>query len=98
MKKQLSFLIKVAHCMCLSPLSFPDLCVKLNGFAPIVYATDAAAEGAVKVLWQASNEAHDPIKYMAAGITAEGARFVAHLTSDSAQQVFSDHGFQMALK
>ena len=66
-----------------------------RGAAPlgIVYASDAIAEPAVTVLWQAPTSDHDPIIYPAAALTPPGEAFLRKLTSAKAAEIFSAHGF-----
>lgn len=66
-----------------------------RGAAPfgVVYASDAAAEPAVRVLWQVSPASHDPILYPAAALTLQGERFLTRLITGDAASVFAAHGF-----
>lgn len=66
-----------------------------RGAAPlgIVYASDAMAEPAVKVLWDIPPLHHDAILYPAAALTPEGEIFLKHLTSPEAAAIFAAHGF-----
>lgn len=66
-----------------------------RGAAPlgIVYASDALAEPAVKVLWQVPPSAHEAIQYPAAALTPKGHAFLANLTSARAAAIFASHGF-----
>lgn len=59
----------------------------------IVYATDARAASALRVLATAPMNAHDPILYWAAALTPDGAAFADHLISDTAAARFAAQGF-----
>jgi molybdate transport system substrate-binding protein len=65
--------------------------------AGIVYRTDAAASDRVVVLAELPAWSHDPIVYPVAALTGrlgpEAARVLAFLRSESAIQVFREHGF-----
>ncbi len=50
----------------------------------IVYATDAAASGAVSVIWEIAPDDHPAIRYPAAAITEAGVSFVDHLSQNRA--------------
>ncbi|WP_415921179.1 molybdate ABC transporter substrate-binding protein [Tateyamaria sp. SN6-1] len=65
------------------------LALVARGEAPlgIVYASDAAASAAVRVLYTVPADAHPPIRYPAAAITPQGAAFVAHLAKHADQFV-----------
>lgn len=67
--------------------------------AAIVYRSDAAASGNVRVVARMPVTAHPPIRYQAAivrGSTAdERADFLAHLSSADATPVFSRRGFTL---
>nr|WP_309501562.1 molybdate ABC transporter substrate-binding protein [uncultured Roseovarius sp.] len=67
------------------------------GEAPLgaVYATDAAAEPRVKILYSVPQEAHPPIVYPVAAVTARGDAFAAYLHSPEAQRIFRAHGFTL---
>jgi molybdate transport system substrate-binding protein len=62
----------------------------------VVYATDARAEPAVRVLYDVPSETHPPIRYPAAALTAAGQPFVDYLTGPTAQDIFATHGFKKA--
>ncbi|MEW9919322.1 molybdate ABC transporter substrate-binding protein [Marimonas sp. MJW-29] len=66
-----------------------------RGAAPfgIVYASDAAAEPAVQVLWRVDPAAHDPILYPAAALTPAGVAFFDALLTPDAEKTFAVHGF-----
>lgn len=66
-----------------------------RGAAPlgIVYASDAIADPAVKVLWQVPPGDHDPILYPAVALTPAGAPFLAQLIGADAKRIFAEHGF-----
>ena len=76
------------------------LALVATGEAPygFVYATDAAAEPAVSVVYTFPAESHAPITYPAA-VTAHAAEpesaaaFLTWLQSDEAQAIFARHGF-----
>lgn len=57
----------------------------------IVYASDAAAEPDVEILWTVPQNQHPPIRYPAASITAEGAAFLDFLMTRT--DVFLAAGF-----
>ena len=63
----------------------------------IVYATDAKADAAVKIVGTFPEESHAPIIYPAAVIAAsknaDAAEFVKYLQSDKAKAIFEDQGF-----
>lgn len=65
------------------------------GEAPlgVVYATDAAAEPDVRVVYRVPERMHDPIIYPAAALTDAGAPFMAFLQGGEARAVFEAHGF-----
>lgn len=71
------------------------LALVARGEAPlgIVYATDAAAEPGVRVLYDVPEGMHDPIIYPAAALTDAGAPFMAFLQGDEARNVFESYGF-----
>lgn len=60
-----------------------------------VYATDAVAEPRVATLYSVPQDAHPPIVYPVAAVTARGEDFVAHLRSAEAQEIFRAHGFTL---
>jgi len=64
----------------------------------IVYASDAVAEPAVKVLWHAPASDHDTIAYPAAALTPVGKTFLHALTSPQAGLIFTAHGFQAVIQ
>ena len=69
-----------------------------NAELGMVYATDAALSDGVKVLATAPDGSHEPIAYPIAAIedspNLEAAQtFINFLSTDPAQQVFSDFGF-----
>ena len=66
-----------------------------RGEAPmgIVYASDAAAEPRVSVLWAISPGAHSDIRYPARALTDIGNRLLQHLETSTAQSAFTAHGF-----
>jgi molybdate transport system substrate-binding protein len=68
-----------------------------RGEAPlgVVYATDAAAEAGVRVLYEVPEDMHDPIIYPAASLTEDGAAFMEFLQSAGARAIFAAHGFAM---
>jgi len=59
----------------------------------VVYATDAAAETGVRVIYEVPEALHDPIVYPAAPLNDRGADFMGFLQSDAAQALFAAHGF-----
>ncbi|HEY9037959.1 MAG TPA: molybdate ABC transporter substrate-binding protein [Roseovarius sp.] len=65
------------------------------GEAPlgVVYATDAAAEPGVRVVYHVPEGMHDPIIYPAAALTDAGVPFMAFLQGAEARSVFEAHGF-----
>lgn len=65
----------------------------------IVYATDAAAEKDVDVVWTIDDSLHDPILYPAAevkGAKPEAAAYLAYLKSPEAAAIFERYGFGIA--
>jgi len=72
-----------------------------RGEAPygIVYATDAAAAGGVRVIGTFPAESHEPITYPVAVVGAQDGpsarRFIEYLRSDAAAAVFRRHGFSV---
>jgi molybdate transport system substrate-binding protein len=72
-----------------------------SGEAPlgIVYATDAAAEPAVRVLGEFPADSHPPIRYpvalTAASQSPDAAAFLDFLKSDAARPAFETEGFVM---
>lgn len=72
------------------------LALVARGEAPlgIAYATDAAADPGVRVLYAVPDDLHDPIIYPAAALTPRGADFVAFLQGDVARKVFETSGFR----
>ena len=71
------------------------LALVARGEAPlgVVYATDAAAEPGVRVVYHVPDDMHDPILYPAAALTGAGAAFMAFLQGAEARAVFAAHGF-----
>lgn len=65
------------------------------GEAPlgVVYATDAAAEPAVRVLYQVPEDPEWQITYPAAPITPEGQAVFKYLGGAQAREIFRRHGF-----
>lgn len=59
----------------------------------IVYASDAAAEPRVEVVYTIPPHTHDPITYPAAALSPAGADLLAHLLSTSGQSRFTAHSF-----
>ncbi|MEM6757895.1 MAG: molybdate ABC transporter substrate-binding protein [Pseudomonadota bacterium] len=70
------------------------LALVARGEAPlgIVYASDAQAEPAVRVLYKIPAELHKTISYPAAAVTENGSGFVEFLTTQS--EVFEAAGFR----
>jgi molybdate transport system substrate-binding protein len=60
----------------------------------IVYATDAAAESGVSVLYEVPAQLTGPILYPAAALNAAGAPFLDLLVSPQGGAVFARHGFR----
>lgn len=71
------------------------LALVAQGAAPLglVYASDAAAEPRVTVLYRVPAEAHAPIRYPAAALTEAGRAFAAFLSAPQAAATFTRHGF-----
>jgi molybdate transport system substrate-binding protein len=72
-----------------------------NADAGLVYATDAAASGKVRIVATAPEASHDPIVYPAAVIRtgsnqAAAEAFVDDLASPAARAIFTQRGFTMA--
>lgn len=67
-----------------------------RGAAPlgIVYASDAAQEPRVRILWRIPGSAHDPIRYPARAYSPQGARLLEHLRQ--AAPIFTKFGFTPA--
>lgn len=59
----------------------------------VVYASDAAAEPAVGVIYTVPEERHDPILYPAASLSPAGGALLAFILAPEAQAVLRDHGF-----
>ncbi len=59
----------------------------------VVYATDAAAEPDVRVVYRVPEGMHDPIVYPALPLTDAGAPFMAFLQGAEARKIFEAHGF-----
>jgi molybdate transport system substrate-binding protein len=74
------------------------LALVARGDAPlgVVYASDAQAEPEVQTIYEVPAEAHAPITYPAAALTAKGKALVDFLTTDAAQAILVDHGFLRA--
>ncbi|MDO5631198.1 MAG: molybdate ABC transporter substrate-binding protein [Paracoccus sp. (in: a-proteobacteria)] len=74
------------------------LALVASGAAPygIVYASDAAAEPAVSVVYTFPDDSHDPITYPAARLTdnTAAAEFLNALSGDAARAVFAENGFK----
>lgn len=60
----------------------------------IVYATDAAAEPGVSVLYEVPAQLTGPILYPAVALNAAGAPFLDLLVSTQVRAVFARHGFR----
>jgi molybdate transport system substrate-binding protein len=60
----------------------------------VVYRSDALSEPLVDVAYLIPEGAHDPIRYTAAGLTAQGAAFLADLSGPKAKMIFAAHGFE----
>jgi molybdate transport system substrate-binding protein len=71
------------------------LALVAQGAAPlgIVYASDAASEPRVRVLYTVPATAHAPIRYRAAAVTQAGRAFLTYLTTPAAAAIFAKHGF-----
>ncbi|PVA10444.1 molybdate ABC transporter substrate-binding protein [Pelagivirga sediminicola] len=71
------------------------LALVARGEAPlgVVYATDAAAEPGVRVVYRVPEGMHDPIIYPVAALSEAGAPFMAFLQGAEAREVFAAHGF-----
>lgn len=71
------------------------LALVARGEAPlgVVYATDAAAEPGVRVVYSVPGNLHDPIIYPAAPLTDAGAPFMQFLQGPEAREIFEAHGF-----
>jgi molybdate transport system substrate-binding protein len=64
----------------------------------IVYATDAAASGRVKVLGLLPADSHRPIRYPAAAIvdaSGQAEAFLTYLSDPEAAEIFTRHGFEV---
>jgi len=59
----------------------------------VVYATDAAAEPEVSVVYEIPQGLHSPIRYPAAALTPDGQRFLDHLAREGAAAVFASYGY-----
>lgn len=66
-----------------------------RGEAPlgIVYASDAAAEPRVAVLWKIPPDAHSTIQYPARAFSDKGAKVLQYLQTQTVQRIFETHGF-----
>jgi len=71
------------------------LALVARGEAPlgVVYATDAAAEPGVRVVYEVPAGMHDAIVYPAAALTDAGAQVMEFLQGAKAREVFEKHGF-----
>lgn len=74
-----------------------------NADAGLVYATDAATSGKVRVVASAPDSSHDPIVYPVAVLRGSGSeqaarQFVDYLATPPAQAIFEKHGFTIAAK
>lgn len=72
------------------------LALVARGQAPlgIVYASDALADPSVKPVYLIPSDSHDPIRYPAAALTAQGQAFLDHLLTPRAAALFESHGFR----
>jgi molybdate transport system substrate-binding protein len=64
----------------------------------IVYATDAAAGGRVKIVGLLPVDSHRPIRYPAAAIVdspGQAEAFLAYLSGPEATEIFRRHGFEV---
>ncbi len=75
------------------------LALVATGAAPlgVVYASDAQADGRVRVVGKFPADAHQPIVYPAAVVSDEAAAkgFLNYLQGDAAQAVFAAQGFTL---
>lgn len=76
------------------------LALVARGDAPlgIVYASDALAEPAVRVVYEIPAGSHDPIVYLAAALTPRGAAFLDRLRGVAGAQILVRHGFLPVLR
>jgi molybdate transport system substrate-binding protein len=70
------------------------LALVAQGAAPlgVVYASDAQVEPKVAIVHRVPAQAHAPIRYPAAALTAAGADFIAYLDTDTARATFEKFG------
>lgn len=59
----------------------------------VVYATDARSEPAVRLVFDVPPSEHSQITYPAAALSDKGHRFLDHLQSQIAAQIWQSHGF-----
>ena len=69
-----------------------------NADVAVVYATDAASDEQLRLLWTFPTETHSPIRYPIAVIGKSdkprtAAEFLVFLRSEGASEIFSEHGF-----
>ncbi len=71
------------------------LALVARGQAPlgVVYATDARADPAVRVVYTVPSQTHDPILYPAAALSPAGEAFLAYLATPEAARAFAARGF-----
>jgi molybdate transport system substrate-binding protein len=62
----------------------------------IVYASDATRAPQVKTLYTVPEDAHDPIVYPAAALSAKGAALLELLLRPDAQAILTQNGFEAA--
>ena len=65
------------------------------GQAPVgvVYASDALADGGVRILSRISTGTHSPITYPAAALSPAGQAFLDYISTPASQAIFASHGF-----
>jgi molybdate transport system substrate-binding protein len=59
----------------------------------VLYASDVRSEPGVFVVADIAAHTHDPVRYLAASVTARGAGVVAYLAGPEGREVFAAYGF-----
>jgi molybdate transport system substrate-binding protein len=59
----------------------------------VLYASDVSSEPGVFVVADIAAHTHDPVRYLAASVTARGAGVVAYLAGPAGREVFAAYGF-----
>ena len=59
----------------------------------VLYASDVRSDPGVFVVADIAAHTHDPVRYLAASVTAQGAGVVAYLAGPEGREVFAAYGF-----